>query len=58
VFGKSYDEVINLFWSIAWIESLAKILNDIYTTGEPLLPMKNLVEVKRTGKPALFQYGI
>ncbi|WP_339920017.1 ATP-binding protein [uncultured Flavobacterium sp.] len=54
VWKKSYDEVINkpLFDVAPELEdSLTKILNDIYTTGEPFIASEIPVEVKRTGKP-------
>lgn len=51
---KSYEEVINkpLFEIAPELEeSLTKILNDIYTTGESYIANEIPVEVKRTGKP-------
>lgn len=54
VWKKSYDEVINkpLFEVAPELEySLATILNEIYTSGEPYIANEISVEIKRTGKP-------
>jgi PAS domain S-box-containing protein len=53
LWGKSYEEVINkpLFEvSPELEESLTKILNGIYATGEPYIANEIAVEVKHTGK--------
>lgn len=51
--GKSYEQVINkpLFESSPELDDgLNKILNDVYTTGEPFISNEIPVQLKRSGK--------
>ncbi len=54
IWGKSYDEVINkpLFEVSPKLEAKGKkILDDIYTSGKPLITNERKVQSKRYGKP-------
>ena len=54
IWGKSYEQVINkpLFDSAPELEDgIKRILNDVYTTGEPFIANEIPVQLKRTGKP-------
>ncbi|MEB2782611.1 PAS domain-containing protein [Algoriphagus sp. C2-6-M1] len=53
IWGKSYEEIINrpIFESSPELEdSLAKILNEVYATGEPFIANESPVQLTRNGK--------
>ena len=53
IWGKTYDQVINksLFDSSPELErSLKRILNDVYTTGEPFIANEIPIQLHRVGK--------